>query len=598
MRATNSLRTLPPLLVACFSGLVLFGQQEDPLTHLYDTGIPSMQPPADEAFAKRVGWTLVPEDKVDHPFSGDAVLLNDKLAVVLRKQGRGAEVYSRAASGLKHRASVGHVEANSAMTAGRSAGFQPALGPGNVESRLETGAPGALKILENNSSAVMVQATANDKASAALSFRLTTGEAILEIRSAAGAELVGLQCKSRYVVVPDYFGDDMVFQTGAPSPRPSSPMREGVPEGQVRGRFLPAENFCLHLLDGGDAIVMSVWESSEQDVWLAASSTGQASDLGSSRIRCLKGKSIWLAFLESPGLWHAGAASARDDWKPPFAAKWRCSLLRENGESDSWMTEKPDGLVPASRPLTPSLSPGGGEGARTVGEGDRGERRGIAHGPLLVYPIDRSTATPLTVTCPTDVMRNTLGVGPCQYILACEGLAAQGDPTPNAVMNWVEKQFEGKKERKAADDIKERLQVMTDHVAHARTRIERYAEFSGQLRKLLAGKPEAEQFRSIVDDLDRAITTGLGPTASSERVKQWASDVSALIGRENALAACQGLGQQLRALGAIQDSTLAKCRMAVRRLRQQGRTDVASHAPTAGLAQEVQSLAEQMLQKR
>ena len=44
--------------------------------------------------------------------------------------------------------------------------------------------------------------------------------------------------------------------------------------------------------------------------------------------------------------------------------------------------------------------------------------------------------------------------------------------------------------------------------------------------------------------------------------------------------------------------TLAKCRMAVRRLRQQGRTDVANQSPTAGLAQEVQMLADQMLQKK
>jgi hypothetical protein len=114
----------------------------------------------------------------------------------------------------------------------------------------------------------------------------------------------------------------------------------------------------------------------------------------------------------------------------------------------------------------------------------------------------------------------------------------------------------------------------------------------------LANKPGADTFRSIVDDMDRSIATGLGPTASPERARQLATEVSALIGKENALPACQRLGEQLRSIGAVQDRTLARCRMAVRRLKQQGRTDVANHSPTAGLAQEVQSLAEQMLQKK
>jgi len=419
-----------------------------------------------------------------------------------------------------------------------------------------------------------------------------------------------VQSKTRYVVVPDYFGDDVVIETGAPSPQPSPPMGERGAEGRGRrSLYLPAENFCLNLLEGGDAILMSVWQSSEQDVWLGPSPALRApspplverdgvrgtrppgpEDSTSLHVRCLKGKSIWLAFLESPDLWHASGASVRDDRKPPFPAKWRCGFVREDGVADSWTTEKPEAGVAERRADFSPRAPDSPTAKRPEGR--------APNASLLVYPIDRSAATPLTVTCPTDVMRNTLGVGPCQYILACEGLAAQGDPTPNSVMNWVEKQFEGKKEKRAADDIQERLQTMTEHVAHARARIERYAEFAGQARRLIANKPSADAFRSIVEDMDRFIATGLGPAASPEHVKQLATEVSALIGKENALPACQRLGEQLRSIGAVQDGTLARCRMAVRRLKQQGRTDVANHAPATGLAQEVQSLAEQMLQKK
>ncbi|HOY58136.1 MAG TPA: hypothetical protein PK640_08355 [Verrucomicrobiota bacterium] len=573
------------LLATCVAAVSARAEEVIPFTRLFDTSIASVQPLSDEAIAKRTGWTLVPEDKVDHPFSGDAVLVNDKLAVVLRKQGRGAEVYSRAANGLKNRATVGHI--------GAGLTFADSIS--------------ALKIVENNSSAVMVQAAGKDKA-AALSFRLTTGESILEIRPDEQANPVEVLTESRYVVVPDYFGDDMVFD--APSPRPSPPVGERETDGQLRRtEYLPAENFLLNLLDDGNAMMMTVWASREQDARFISTTPltnslspaegeragvrGTAPDKSgetcSLQIGCIRGKSVWLALLESSGLWHASSASAEDDWKPPFPAKWRYSVLHGSGVADSWTLEQ--GVV--AEP--------GRDGFHSVPDfkredGDAVER--VPTGPLIVYPIDRSAATPLTVTCPTDVMRNTLGVGPCQYILACEGLAAQGDPTPNAVMNWVEKQFEQKKQRKAADDIKERLDVMTQHIAEARSRIQNYREFAGQMRKRLANRPGTEPFLQIVDDVDRFVAAGLDPAASPERGRQLATQVSALIDQENAFDACQRLGDQLRALGAVQDRTLAKCRMAVRRLRAESKTVLANQSPTSGLAQEVQRMAEQQLQKK
>jgi hypothetical protein len=559
------------LLIACLTVLPAFGQQEEtPLTRLFDTGVASAAPLPNEAVSKRAGWQLVPEDNVTHLFTGDAVFLNDKLAVVLRKQGRGAEVYSKTASGFQHRATIGHTEsADSRLSTldSRLKNQDSALSTQH-STRLSSPKSGldafdTLKIIENNSGAVMVEATfkgapvrlitsAATAGPAMLRFRLTTGETILEIRPAERAVSVSVQSMTRYVVVPDFFGDDLVF--GAES---------------FRGRGLPAENFCLQLLDGGDAIAMAVWQSSEQNVWIDAASAEKEGTLSSTRIDCFKDKSIWLAFLECPGIWRA--ANVSDKSEGPFPAKWRRSFVRENGVADSWDSD--------SAPSPEQIA-------------------GKHTGPLVVYPIDRSSSTPLTAVCPTDVMRNTLGVGPCQYILAVEGLAAEGDPTPNNVMSWVEKQFEQKKESKAADDIKERLEQMTRHVADARKRIARYGEFAGQARSLLAGKRGAESFAAIVVDLNRSVEAGMASAASPERAKQLAAEVTALIGKENAAAECRRLGEQLRAIGATQDKALAKCRMAVRRLKQEGRTMAIVQPQDVGLAQDVQRLAEQMLQTK
>jgi len=519
-------------LICLLIAVPAFSQDETPLARLFDTGTTAAQPLTTEVLAPRAGWQLVPEDKADHRFSGDAVLMNDKLVLVFRKQGRGPEVYAITTRGLKERANLGYA----------------------AERALALSALEAFRIVENTSGGVVLEATFKNGGTRALRFRLTAGEAILEIRPTEGTGFLEVQSRTRHVIVPDYFGDDMIYQTAAFS-----------------GLCLPAENICLNLIDGGDAIVMSVWQAREQDVWLAATQPDREAGFYANRIRCLKDQAIWLAFLESPSLWHGKATPAKDGWKAPFPAKWRASFVRDNAVADSWDAEL---------------------------EASSGLSAGKHQGPLLIYPIDRSTATPLTATCPTDVMRNTLGVGPCQYILACEGLAAQGDPTPNSVMGWVEKEFEQKKDKKVADDIRERLQQMVQHVTDARSRIERYVEFAAQLRKALAGKQGSEQFRAALDDLERFAAGGLGPESSPERARQLAGEVSALVGKENMLTACQRLGEQIRSIGAVQDRALAKGRMTVRRLGAQGRTIAANQPSEAGLAQEVQRLAEQTLKNK
>jgi hypothetical protein len=503
------------------------------MTRLFDSVVSSTRP-AEELMAGQNHWRQVPEDNLSHPFSGDAILLNDKLAVVVRKQGPGVEVCSRMTGQPRRRACLGHTG-----TPGSS--FDP---------------PDRLRIVQNTASSVVVEAAFKGGAAAVLRLRLTTGEAILEVQCAEGAGSVEVLSPSRYVVVPDYFGDDLIYG------------------GQSTAEFwLPAENFCLNLLEGGDAMMMSVWQSGGQEASLGFTTpapTAEKPGLASlTRVRCLKGKSLWLAFLESPGLWHSRSSLAQDGWAPPFPAKWRASFARGNGLADSWDLER-------------------GPGAEQM--------EGVHAGPLIIYPIDRSTATPLTATCPTDVMRSTLGVGPCQYILACEGMAAQGDPTPNSVMSWVEKQFEQKREKKAGDDIKERLEQMVRHVAEARARIERYLQFAAQLRRVSGARPEL--FSAIADDIEGAAASGTAAAAAPERARQLAARVAALIGQTNAAVACQGLGQEIRAIGAVQDRALAKCRMNVRRAGQPARTREATSPLDNGAGQQVLRLIERTLQNK
>src|SRR5262245_44767293 len=87
-------------------------------------------------------------------------------------------------------------------------------------------------------------------------FRLTAGEALLEVRGAQGAGRLRVCDHAQYVVVPDFFADDMVFDPAA--------------HGSDR-IGLPAENSVLGLIDGGSAIVACVWPSARQNVDLLLS---------------------------------------------------------------------------------------------------------------------------------------------------------------------------------------------------------------------------------------------------------------------------------------------------------------------------------------
>jgi len=558
-----------------------------PYTYLFDTRATAPDPLSPAAIRGKKGWTALAEDDVTHRFAGDAVLLNDRLAVVLRTKACGAELYAQAPVGQAFQpAKVGQA-------------FQPVIAPvpaAGSETNLKT-----FRILENTPGAVMVEASfqTSDGGVAKLSFRLTTGQVVLELRPGEGVARVRIQAASRYVAVPDFFGDDMVFQAAG-----FSGLRLG----------LPAENFLLHFVDGGNGLVMCVWPSSRQQAAALLGGQGPQRTILGSEIQCMPGKSVWIAALVGPGIWHEQAIAAAEapretilDWKPPFPAKWRASLVGTSGIGPSWYFRGSDDANETAG-LAGEPSPCCLDAQRAMvqfqpamlGKAARDEPRS-----LVVYPIDRSRTTPLTTFCPIDILRATLGVGPCQYILQTEGLASDANPTPDNVMTFVEKQFSKKKEKKAADEIRDMLLQMANHVEHAQKRIAQYGELGHDVRRLCqdqaagsAAAHAAESLRPTLDRLEEAVGSVSGAAQPVEQVRRLAGEVAALIGRQNAAAECRRLGLEVRRLGALQDRTLANCRMAARWMRQQAALWPAQSPDTAGLAKKIEARIDQTLGRK
>ncbi len=525
------------------------GRPSVPFTVLFDTRTLSDGPLAPNVLANRSGWVRIPEDNTAHKFLGDAVFLNNRIAVVLRRKSSAAEVYAWADTGPKQRV----------LLVPLAAGGRPAS------------APASARILENSAGEVVLETTCKTDKGAPLwiRYRLTTGEMTLDVLPGGGVRTLRVGGRIRYVVVPDYFADDMVYRADKlPAP--------------VIG--LPTENFFLSLIEGGDALVMCVWKSKRQNARVVRLHGPQGRVV--CEIECRRGKSIWVAVLEHPGIWHSRAFKARDRgrqvvlaWHPPFPARWRASV------------SQPDGTA-ASRPLRT-------EGGRALVRVPDARPPGLA----VVYPLERSGETPLSVFCPTDVIRTTLGVGPCQYILDLEGLDADADRTPAQVTLWIERLFERKRAGRDKKQIQERLRQMVAHFREVKKRLADYMAFGAMVAALcnraLADDPKRPGLARDLRDLIEA-TKGMAkpPRAyavSLKDVEAAAATMAALVGQADALPRCRDLGGSLRKMERDQDATLARLRMTVRRMRQLCLTAEATSPRDAELAKAIRAHTEQLL---
>jgi hypothetical protein len=223
----------------------------------------------------------------------------------------------------------------------------------------------------------------------------------------------------------------------------------------------------------------------------------------------------------------------------------------------------------------------------------------LASGLIVVYPMERTRTTPLTDFCLVDIMRNALGVGPCQYVLDTERLAAADNPTPRQVTQWVQKEFEKKPTKRDPDSIRDQIGKMVQQVKRTDARIGEYASFGEKVKRSCtdnAGKLENPStiapLQAIADSMT-ASRVAAGPT-----VEKLAADLAAQADQADALAKTQTAIAGIREAGAGQDYALAKLRMASRRLKLECRALSATDSKAAALAGEIELQVEQMLIKK
>jgi hypothetical protein len=570
-----------------------------PAIAVWDTGKQSEKPITPDALAARDGWTQVPVNETLDSFKGDAVVSNGRITLVVRKGVAALEIHSTGAARPAERCRLLLLDANG----------DPAT---NLKhAKLVENAKGAASLEVSYQTAKQAEVVAK--------FRIKRGEVSLEAQPSAGAGRLRVECPSRFVALPDFFADDIVADA------------RKIAQSAIE---VPSDNFLLHLQGKGEAIAMCVFENRQHDVKLTLSGEGKARTITGSEIG-FEGKKIWVALLEGPQVWHTRELTIDDtgkmvllEWKMPFVAQWRVDFTRTNGLTDSWemllQKEKDGGYV------KPSWLGGGDQDLNAKRErwntvlgdflfpcwSDR-ERRGYLQplksealqfaGPVIVYPINRVKETPLDAFTVVDVMRGTLGVGPCEHILDVEGQKAEykGRATCS-VRDTLGEIYTKKQQKEKHDEIEKILDDGLIFVKHIRGRITRYVEFGQKMRAYLAEQkkahPDLSDSLAELDKIVREIDTRVAARVDKIQTPEYVARINDAFRKnvldyegEEALQRCQKYGEALVVVGDNQDELSAECRWVVKTLRQRAGLLVASDPKLAPVAAEIRARTQEAL---
>jgi len=593
----------------------------EPSTHLFDAPDAPAGSLAESWLAHQSEWSGLPEDDTTHQFRGSPVFLNDKIVAVLAKESPLLEVYSRQTQRTK-------------LCARLQPGCEGHAGLKRTSLTIKENSRGAVSF------AVGFVTPANERRQ--ITYELNAGQPFIKTTASAGVEKLRVQAPCRFAIIPDFFGDDIVVDAAT------------IPVSQAE---LPSENFLLHLEHGGEAILMTVSASRENDVAVALSET-KPREILYSDIDYGKKPHIWVALLADKEVWHERTIERSDagkviplDWQMPFPALWRVDWSKADKLNESWemLLQNPDGKFVIQDWFGKKESEGqsfGEEfGARDWNKPDRqrwnpvlgsfkfpcwvdnhqqgylqpldppqnqrGREWPVFDGPAIVYPLDRLSAalfrTPLERFTIVDLVRMTLGVGPCQFILDLEGQKrnSRGVATCYArdVINAIYKEGSQLRQEQVID---EHLDRCVAFIRNVRERIDLYVQFGHEMSAYLEEQkrlyPSQAGFldeclalarkldQSFAQDRERIHT----PAYAQQNADSFRTNLLHYAG-PNAFKKCEAQMAVFTSIGGAQDDLVASCRMIVKVLRQRAGLALATDHELKDIATEIRNRTQTML---
>ena len=526
----------------------------------------------------------------------------------------------------------------------------------------------------------------------AASVEVGEGERIFVVKDPKGATIAPVEVPggARYVALPDFFADDVVFD----------PQKFTAATLSV-----PAENFLLQFLEGGDRMVMCIWpgnlklpaargtaasagkiekDGPDPQVDLIFAGEGKARRVAATRIE-FQNKPAYVGVLAHKGIWHdqdAGGLPAYQPttiaWKRPFEAKWRGNFIVAEGQrmadwptrsqsfdfkctstprTERWWERNTDALDARFAAATSNPKPAkwwevGDENAPQIWQeslasfflypavfkgdevrlclyADKATRKKNSpraaipnvYERVIIYPLDRLPATPLTVFTPVDLMRETLGTGPCEYVLDLAGVKPQPAGGDRPILSYatcglwndhiapITRQFKKRPgggfeplDEKTKAHLIQAIQEMWYFVHAVHDRLREYRTWGAEMAAFCeresarspAVRPLAEKamlhIKRLNGDIARHRFEGPGSEA------YWKDRVPELIAlvKQDQYAEVAGIAK-IRDLGNDQDERVSRCRQYVKALRQEILLQDAGGADARSFAAAVRDRCHQML---
>jgi hypothetical protein len=418
---------------------------------------------------------------------------------------------------------------------------------------------------------------------------------IIEIKPAENMKGISLFSPLEYAVVPSFTGDDLIFDPGQ---YPST-----------NTLHVPSENLFLGLLKGENSMLVITWPEGKQKMRLILDNKEHESRLIKSVEFENDGKSIYLAILDAPGIWHKEELKAsyleKDvaiNWKRPFPVKWITQLyeagvkttfaFREHRQERIWRAvigayvypvwfESENTFYHLSKKIPPD-------------------------GDSLIYFLERKN-TPISVSTPVDIMKETLGSQTCDTIIDLAGRKLRSHHRRGSAgirrastcgcTAAIQAVFDEAKEVEKTEYVEGAVDDMVYFVTRHMERTNEYQDFAHEMMKFLnltsKSNPDLKPYLNKMEAMTQQILQEYSRQKNNIKTLEYADQLArktkALTEKNDPgnLPAFSDLSKKWREMGGAQDYLVGKCHSITRRLFQEAGYSCVNQPEAVRIAQEI-----------
>ncbi len=538
----------------------------------------------------RTSWKLVPTDLLtlernptaassdpgyygrEYAFSGDAVVENEHLTAVFYSKKGHVIIYSKGDSKSKK------LELVPLEFKGRPARIT------HCSILQNTGQDAALEVTFSGQGTNVSAVIAFDRIG------------IIDIKPGGNIKGISLISPIEHAIVPSFIGDDLIF----------SP----ADYNSTNTLCVPSENLFVGLLAGQNDMLVATWPQGSQQMKLVLGGNQQQPRLVESIDFNNDGRSLYLAILSAPGIWHKENLKPtyleKDitiDWKRPFKAKW--------------ITQLSEGRVQTTYKF--------GETKRNIWRGVIGHytypvwfssnkasyrlsKKIPPKGQSIIYFLE-SKDTPDSVLTPVDILKATLGRQMSDAILDVPGRKLRTHHRRGAegvrractcgCTEAIQAVFDAGQEVQRKEYVEGAVGDMVYFVTEHMNRIDEYrdlareiTEFLNQKRKTsLDLKQYLDRMEAIVREIPQEYRSKEELIMSLQYTDELAQKTKALTRKKQPgnLKAYEDLSMKWRRMGGAQDDLVAQCHRIARKLFQQAGYKCTGSPKAVAIAQKIRT---------